>query len=139
LFVGVSLLYVVVGPPAAGKSTWVLERATPADLVIDYDRLATALTGAGADPHNPQPVVETATAQIRKVAVRVAVRYADLVDVYVIHSIPNRDTMKWYRSLGADIVVIDPGQETVMDRCVQHRPSRALDAVHDWYQEYAEP
>jgi predicted kinase len=34
------MLTVVIGPPAGGKSTWVLERAKPGDIVVDFDRLA---------------------------------------------------------------------------------------------------
>jgi hypothetical protein len=45
------MLTVVVGPPAGGKSTWVLERAGPGDIVIDFDRLAVALTGEGRVSH----------------------------------------------------------------------------------------
>lgn len=39
-------LTIVCGPPGAGKSTWVRERAGPADLVICMDTLARAHLGA---------------------------------------------------------------------------------------------
>ena len=42
------MLYVVTGPPAAGKSAWIQARAKAADVVIDLDRIASALTGPGA-------------------------------------------------------------------------------------------
>lgn len=40
-------LVIVCGPPASGKSTWVAERASPADLVIDLDVIASELSGEG--------------------------------------------------------------------------------------------
>lgn len=43
-------LYLVTGPPAAGKSTWVRKHATHGDITIDYDALATVLT-----PQAPSP------------------------------------------------------------------------------------
>lgn len=36
----------VCGPPAAGKSFWVMERAGPRDLVVDLDMIAARLAGA---------------------------------------------------------------------------------------------
>lgn len=39
-------LTIVCGPPGAGKSTWVRERAQPADLVICMDTIARAHLGA---------------------------------------------------------------------------------------------
>src|SRR5690606_21260798 len=36
---------VVCGPPASGKSTYVAERATDADLVLDADAIACRMTG----------------------------------------------------------------------------------------------
>ena len=37
-------VYVITGPPAGGKTTWVRERAKPGDITIDYDTLAQALS-----------------------------------------------------------------------------------------------
>ena len=42
------MLYVVTGPPTAGKSSWIEARAKPTDIVIDLDRIALALAGPGA-------------------------------------------------------------------------------------------
>lgn len=44
-------LTVVIGPPAAGKTTYVLAHARPGDIVVDLDRLANALTCGGTDSH----------------------------------------------------------------------------------------
>ncbi|WP_165683056.1 AAA family ATPase, partial [Mycobacteroides abscessus] len=46
-------LYLVTGPPAAGKSTWVRQHAKHGDITIDYDAIASVLTPAGGDPHDP--------------------------------------------------------------------------------------
>jgi dephospho-CoA kinase len=37
-------LYVITGPPAAGKTTYVATHARPGAVVLDCDRLAVALT-----------------------------------------------------------------------------------------------
>src|SRR5690606_407861 len=55
---GGRVLYVVTGPPASGKSTWVRAHAKPGDVVVDYDILAGALSGApSGNPHDhPEPI-----------------------------------------------------------------------------------
>src|SRR5213596_2588996 len=45
---GPDVLYVITGPPAAGKSSWIEARARPTDVVIDLDRITAALSGPGA-------------------------------------------------------------------------------------------
>lgn len=44
--------FVITGPPGAGKTTWVNERATPDDLVWDLDRIAECMSG---HPKYPRP------------------------------------------------------------------------------------
>ncbi|MFG2439026.1 hypothetical protein [Streptomyces sp. NPDC048508] len=43
------VLYVITGPPAAGKSSWIKAHATARDIVIDVDFMALAMVGPGAD------------------------------------------------------------------------------------------
>jgi len=127
------VLYVVLGPPTAGKSTWVLQRATTYDIVIDYDRLAVALTGTGAHGHNHPSQLTAVVKKVRRAAIDAAVGYADQVDVYVIHSKPGIDAMRRYQGLGAQIVVVDPGRDVVMARCKAERPWQLQVAVAEWY------
>lgn len=127
------MLYVVLGPPTAGKSTWVLNHATTRDIVIDYDRLAVALTGNGAHGHAHPPELTAVVKKARQAAIDTAVGYANQVDVYVIHSKPGANAMRWYQQLGAEIVVIDPGRDVVMVRCKAERPWQLQVAVKEWY------
>lgn len=129
------MLTVVVGPPAAGKSTWVLERAKPGDVVIDFDRLAVALTGLGGDPHDHSAPVAAVTRAARTAAIAAAIKQADRANVYVIHSSPGQQRMAEYRELGAQIVTIDPGRDVVRERCKTERPRRMFAAIDEWYRE----
>ncbi len=65
------MLTVVIGPPAGGKSTWVMEQAKAGDIVIDFDRLAVALSGPGADPHDHPPYLVAVTQAARTAAIEV--------------------------------------------------------------------
>lgn len=128
-------LIVVTGPPVSGKSTWVLAHATTRDIVIDFDRLATALTGDGAHGHDHAGPVHAVTRKARQAAIDAALGYAAQVDVYVIHSTPSRARLDHYRQLGARVVVIDPGRDVVMGRCKAGRPHRMQVAAARWYEQ----
>lgn len=130
-------LTVVTGPPAGGKSTWVLERAMPGDVVIDFDRLAVALTGHGGDPHDHAPAVAAVTRAARTAAIEAALRQAGKTHVYLIHSSPGVQRMAQYRELGAEVVTIDPGRDEVRRRCKGERPQRMYAVIDEWYRDHA--
>lgn len=127
----------VIGPPAGGKSTWVLERAKPTDVVIDFDRMAVALSGAGGDSHDHPAAVTAVTRAARTAAIEVAIRHAKTTDVYLIHSSPGAQRMAQYRELGAEVVTIDPGRDVVRGRCKTERPQRMFAVIDEWYKEQA--
>lgn len=125
-------LIVVTGPPAAGKSTWVREHAKKADLVIDYDRIAQALTLA--DPtHDHAPHVRSIALEARTAAIARAMRYVGQVDVYVIHTAIPAPAMRLYRRHRTRIVTVDPGEDVVLARCEKERPEWALAVARQWY------
>lgn len=80
------MLYLIIGPPAAGKSTWVREHAKHGDITIDYDALAGALTPPGDKPHHWPAQVKAVTKAARRAAIDTAIQHAATTDVYVIHS-----------------------------------------------------
>jgi hypothetical protein len=129
------VLTVVVGPPAGGKSTWVLERAKPGDVVIDFDRMAVALSGQGGDSHDHPAAVAAVTRAARTAAIEAAIKHSGDVDVYLIHSSPGAQRMAQYREMGAQVVTIDPGRDVVRGRCKTERPRRMFAVIDEWYRE----
>ncbi len=125
-------LYLVIGPPAAGKSTWVRQQAKSGDITIDYDTLAEALSGEGHD-HPAQ--VKAVTKAARLAAIDAALELVDTHDVYVIHSMPSPKLLRHYLSSGAQIITIDPGRDVVLARCKRERPWRIGQAAKQWYDE----
>lgn len=132
------MLHVVTGPPASGKSTWVREHAQPGDVVIDYDRLAVALTTGVDDDHDHSPVVRAVAKAARGAAVDAALAHTQRVDVYVIHSEPGHQAMARYHSVGALVHVVDPGQDVVLARCARERPHAMLVVAQRWYREHGD-
>lgn len=133
-------LYVVTGPPASGKSTWVRARAEPGDIVIDYDLMAHALTAPGADPHDHPKPLRHVTSRARAAAITEALKHTDVVDVYVIHSLPSAEARQRYAEHDAKIIIVDPGRDVVMNRITEQRPARIRSVAERWYSQadYAE-
>lgn len=127
------MLFVVIGPPAAGKSTWVNDRAKPGDIVIDYDRIANALTSVHATPHGHQRPLATIAFHARETAISQALRHVETHDVYIIHSVPRQPAIDRYLKHGAEIVTVDPGRDVVEARCRAERPEDYMRAVKRWY------
>ena len=91
------MIAVVVGPPCAGKSTYVRAMARPGDVTVDYDALAVAL-GSDRRHEAPRSVAECAFAA-RSAAVSALI--AGGYDGYVIHTRPSAGDMGRYRSESA--------------------------------------
>lgn len=125
-------LFVIVGPPAGGKTTWVAQRARPGDVVVDLDAIASALT-PGGDGHTHPPHVVRCAQRARSVVVDEALKHAGRVDVYVIHTMPSDKAMARYAEHGAHVVTCDPGRDVVEARVRETRPSGALAVVARWY------
>jgi hypothetical protein len=113
----------------------VLERAKPGDVVIDFDRLAVALSGQGGDPHDHASAVTVVTRAARTAAIDAALKLAGTADVYLIHSSPGAQRMAQYREMGAQVVTIDPGRDVVRARCKTERPRRMFAVIDEWYRE----
>lgn len=130
------MLYVVIGPPAAGKSTWCRQQAKSGDLIIDYDRLALALT-AGQDPdsHEHPKTVKAVTKAARQAAIDKALTLAHECDVYLIHSTPSEALLNRYRLAGAQVITIDPGIDVVLERAKAERPWWMQGAIKRWYEQ----
>lgn len=131
-------VFVVTGPPASGKSTWIAERAKYGDVVIDYDSLIAALHNGdmpGDPAEQPKHLAETAM-EMRQAAINAAIGIHDVDprhDVYIVHTTPSRQHLNQYRKHGAQIVTIDPGYDECMRRAGVERTPRQLAMVEDWY------
>ncbi|MFG3154238.1 AAA family ATPase [Streptomyces sp. NPDC048219] len=130
------MLYVITGPPAAGKSTWIKANATARDIVIDLDRITLALTGPGAPQWNHDKLHQRVAQRARYAAIDEALKLLDDLDVYLIHTMPSAQARARYRRLGARIVVVDPGEDVVRERVRTMRSEAMERVVTRWYREY---
>jgi len=119
----------VCGPPGAGKSTYVQDHATPADLIVDYDLIGHAL--GSPDRHTHQhihPVINAA-----RNAVLHQIRRADhqAHAVWIISTNPNAATMFPHHHL----VYLNPGHDVAHQRATDGgRTPTAIALIDGWHQ-----
>lgn len=131
------MLYVVTGPPAAGKSSWIQAHATARDIVIDLDLITRALTGPGAPGWNHERIAQRVAQRARYAAIDEALQHLDQVDVYLIHTLPSTKWMARYRRLQAQVVAVDPGEQIVMQRIEAMRSPEMKAVATKWYRQRA--
>lgn len=144
-------VFIVTGPPCAGKTTWVRENADPADVIVDMDALVAAMTTADDVSHTaPSSLIWRTAMAARDAAVRKVLDHQSRevvenmhgmmveLDAYVIHAVPNRNQVDRYIAQGARILIVDPGRRTVINRATE---AGRIDTVHNaivgWYHDHA--
>jgi hypothetical protein len=128
---------VIIGPPAAGKTTYITEHAKPSDITIDMDAIARALM-----PHPPAEThvypehVRHVAIKTRQAAVHAATRLRERCTVWLIHAIPRPDDLADYKRLGWQVITVDPGRSIVEARARAIRPEIMHAQVTRWYATY---
>lgn len=125
---------VVIGPPAGGKTTYVLEHATAADVIIDLDAISRALMPIQQESTHVYPdYVRGVAIGARAAAIERATRLTVRCTVWIIHGVPHPNQLAEYRSLRYQIITIDPGREVVEQRVRTMRPRFMWPIVAKWY------
>lgn len=121
----------VVGPPGAGKTTWVSEHAGAGAKVVDFDRIAQSLGSPVEHDHSPEIV-----AAAKRERTRAEAAIASMTDgrAYVIRTAANPAHRQQIADrIGATRVLVrDPGRAVVEQRTAG-RSESARAAVADWY------
>lgn len=125
------MITVVTGPPCAGKSTYVAENAQPGDVIVDYDKLATAL--GSPNPHDAPKAIRQCAFDAREAAIERVLDGVD-ADAWIIHTQPKADWLADYKAAGAEVVDLDPGLDECLARAAANdRPAWTEQAIRDYY------
>lgn len=121
----------VVGPPGAGKSTWVQARAGAGVDVVDFDTIARSLGSRDAHRHD-SGVIARALAEQKRRERAVARMESGAAYVIRVASDPRERAEIAARLRATDVKVIDPGRAVVESR-MAGRPASAAREVDRWY------
>lgn len=128
------MIHVILGPPAAGKSTHVREHARPGDIRVDFDDIANLITGMDPANHTHDKYVATVVRAARRTLItRLLEAPPDDRDVWIIHSTPSPTQLAEYEKAGAELITIDPGKDVVMKRIKRERPATMQAVAGKWY------
>lgn len=125
------MIHVIVGPPCAGKSTYVQDHAKAGDVRIDFDSIARSL---GADtPHGSTGAVRECAFVARQSAIDHAIEFNS--EAWVIHTSPTDEQSAAYDACGAEVTIVDPGIDVCLARArLDDRPDGTEDIIKAWYQ-----
>lgn len=124
---------IVCGPPASGKTTYVKERASTGDIIIDIDEIA-----AKTDP-NYRPWENMLQSGLLNKCIRVrnallgSLSRAKQGKAWFIVSAPAQAERSWWHSkLGGEIVLLHPGVDECKRRAMHRGTPRAVKGIDDW-------
>lgn len=131
---GNTVITLVTGPPCSGKSTYVRQRCTPTDVVLDFDLIAVSLGSDRMWRHHPE-IAEQAEYLMSVYIARLA---AEPQSAWVVRCLPERSAREQLAQwLKATVVLLDPGIDVCIRRAkADGRPAGTIKAIRRWYQRH---
>lgn len=127
------MIHVIIGPPCAGKSTFVKENAKENDLRVDFDLLAECL--GNSKKHEATGLVKEAAFKAREGAIETALKNPD-AESWIIHTSPTKAQMAAYEKAGAEIIALEVSKEECLARAERDgRPQTTIDGINKYFSE----
>lgn len=132
------MIRIITGPPCAGKTIFVTENSLPGDIVIDMDLMASAMVVDNIESHDYSQEVRRIARAARKAAVREALPIGQVSrrNVWIVHTDPNPEWQRIYRSFNAHTTVVDPGRDVCLTRLAERPKGQHVltkRVIDDWY------
>ena len=126
---------VLWGAPCSGKSTYIRERATYGDIVIDLDRIALAFMPEGSEHHDYPEHVRACARKARLAVVDEAARWGrtSTHTAWIIDSNAGSKGRARWRAIGADVVKLDVDPATCHERASRERPDHVHRIIDEWF------
>ena len=122
---------IVCGPPAAGKTTYVTERAKQGDTVIDLDAITAQINPAFDQRKGRDSALLVASLRRRNDMLGKLDR-ATKGKAWFIVSAPTKAERDWWQDkLGGSVTVLNPGYSECLARTIKRGTARG--PVDDWF------
>jgi tRNA uridine 5-carbamoylmethylation protein Kti12 len=128
-------LYIITGPPCAGKSTYAQAHAKPGDMVIDLDRIALSIAAENTHHHSYPLSIRNTARLMRKAALPAAVGHARKADTYLIDSKPGTRSRSIYKKNNAVFIELTAPLAILVERCQNERPPWVMQTLLTWWEE----
>lgn len=128
-------VYLVYGPPCAGKTTWVNDVSNPDDLILDIDRIWECICFSDKY-HKPNRLKKNVFGIRDAILDQIKTRTGMWRNAYVVGGYPlvtDRDRL--CDLLGAIPIYIDTDENTCLSRA---RSEEWKDYIYDWFDSYTE-
>ena len=128
------MVYLICGAPCSGKTTYALQHRKCDDLIVDVDRIYSALSGD--DEHGNElyihKVAKKLTFSLYEI---VRTRSGDWNDAYVISLAATPEEIDEARSLvdADEVIVMDTPYDICMERS-KDRPIYFKQIIHEWFE-----
>lgn len=131
-------VYIIYGPPLAGKTSYVAEAKAPGDLILDIDSIWQAISG---EPRYEKPGRLNAVVFAVRDKLLEAVKYrlGKWNNAWIIGGYPNgAERERLAKELGAREVLLNPGRAECIARLEANAQGRDLEAwrgfIDTWYE-----
>ena len=133
-----TVVKVIWGPPASGKSTYVRERKGDNDLIFDFDFLMEDLSGLDIYDRNDSLIEYLVN--FRSLIIDRLNTESRLDTAWLIVSYPSDELREKLDALGAEYVLMDTDQETCRQRIIDDdlRKDKAewLKVLDEWFEKH---
>lgn len=127
-------LEIVCGPPCAGKSTYVLERAADADVVIDLDGILQRLDPGYRHWSGPlDPATFNKAVRVRNAMLGSLSRLSTGRAFFIVSAPSPAERNWWVRQLGGQLVLLQPGLPECVRRAMARGTPGAVEGITRWY------
>lgn len=134
-------VFLVYGPPLAGKTSWVKENKNDGDFIIDLDNIWESITGGPR--YSKPPRLKSVAFKIRDAEIEAAkYRQGKWLNAYIVGGYPLQgERERLARELGAREIYIEASQEECMAR-LEEEPDEGRDKeewrgyIAEWFRRY---
>jgi hypothetical protein len=136
-------VFVVYGPPLSGKTTFVQENMSRGDIVVDMNRLYTAVTML-PDYDKPDNLLSNVWGMHNLLLDNIRTRYGKWNNAWVIGGYADRyKREKLADDLGAELIFCDVSKEECLRRLEldegrRYRKDDYVKYINDWFNKYTE-